>query len=189
MYISRPPSKPIDRKKTTPFLLRLFYKIGGFHSIDEFHPESQPIADEVQIYTWKDAKLHELAQLLAKAIPNNKNTRFSFRLIFNDHYKERYQTRDIGQVSLFSKGLEANRTLQDIHFVIGDWIDVAVNSDEGPKSRMPSRSFERGRLGSLGRGRNSTHPYPDLPPGRSWRGRDTNGNHGRGRLGPYRGRW
>ncbi|KAG4306107.1 hypothetical protein PORY_000095 [Pneumocystis oryctolagi] len=189
MYISKPPSRSIDRKKTTPFLLRLFYKVGGFHSIDEFQPESQPIADEVQIYTWKDANLHELAQLLSKAIPNNKHTRFSFRLIYSDNYKERYQTKDIGNVSLLSKNLEAYKTLDDIRFVIGDWIDVAINSDEGPKSKMPLRSYGRGKLGTSVRGRGGAYPYPDLPPGRDWRGRNNDANHGRGRPGPYRGKW
>ncbi|EMR11051.1 hypothetical protein PNEG_00650 [Pneumocystis murina B123] len=186
MYISKP-SKPIDRQKTTPFLLRIFCKIGGFHSIEEFQPESQPVADEVQIYTWKDASLYELAQLLAKAIPNNNSTRFSFRLIYNDNYKEKYLTKDIGHVLLFSRGLEANKTLDDVRFVIGDWIDVAINNDEGPKTRTLNRGFGRGRTNTLTKGRN--HPYPDLPPGRDWRKRDTDGNHGRGRLEPYKGRW
>ncbi|KTW31769.1 uncharacterized protein T551_01030 [Pneumocystis jirovecii RU7] len=189
MYISKPPSRSIDRQKTTPFLLRLFYKVGSFHSIDEFQPGSQPVADEVQIYTWKDASLHELAQLLSKAIPNNKHTRFSFRLIYSDNYKERYQTKDIGHVSLFSKNAEAYKTLDDIRFAIGDWIDVAVNNDEGPKNKILNRGFGRGRPGAPIRGRGSGYPYPDLPPGRDWRGRDNDGNHARGRSGPYRGKW
>ncbi|QSL65213.1 hypothetical protein MERGE_002520 [Pneumocystis wakefieldiae] len=181
------PSKPIDRQKTTPFLLRIFFKIGGFHSIEEFQPESQPVADEVQIYTWKDASLYELAQLLSKAIPNNNSTRFSFRLIYNDNYKEKYQTKDIGHVLLFSRGLEANKTLDDVRFVIGDWIDVAINNDEGPKTRFLNRGFGRGRINTSAKVR--SHPYPDLPPGRDWRKRETDENYGRGRSDPYKGRW
>jgi hypothetical protein len=62
-------AKPvIDREKTTPFLLRLFVRTGGFHRyvplggvlrrdvdfrIDDFEsPERIPVEDEVQIYTW-----------------------------------------------------------------------------------------------------------------------------------------
>ena len=58
-------SKPtIDRQKTTPFLLRLFVRTGGFHKysllgvvlnlrLEEFEsPDSLPVQDEAQIYTW-----------------------------------------------------------------------------------------------------------------------------------------
>ncbi|KTW28937.1 hypothetical protein T552_01565 [Pneumocystis carinii B80] len=186
MYISKPP-KPIDRQKTTPFLLRIFCKNGGFHSIEEFQPKSQPVGDEVQIYTWRDASLYELAQLISKAIPNNNSTRLSFRLIYNDNYKEKYLTKDIGSVLLYSRGLEANRTLDDVRFSIGDWIDVAINNDEGPKARTLSRGFERRRTNTLMKRR--SHPYPDLPLGRDWRKRDAEGNHGRERLDSYKARW
>lgn len=187
MYISKSSSRPIDRQKNTPFLLRLFYKIGGFHSIDEFQPNNQPITDEIQIYTWKDASLHELAQLLAKAIPDNNHTRFSFRLIYNDNYREKYQTKDIGHVLLLSKGLEADRTLEDVRFVIGDWIDVAINHDEGLKNRSSGRNFGRGRSSTLTRGR--SNPYPELPLNRDWRRKDNDGNYGRERLESYRTKW
>jgi hypothetical protein len=58
-------TKPaIDREKTTPFLLRLFIRTGGFHRyrplsrptnsrLEEFEtPDRIPVDDEVQIYTW-----------------------------------------------------------------------------------------------------------------------------------------
>lgn len=38
--------------QTTPFLIRTFIKIGGFHHISLFEEGKLPVSDEQQIYTW-----------------------------------------------------------------------------------------------------------------------------------------
>jgi len=42
----------VDREKTVPFLLRMFYRLNHHHRVDDFTPEHLPTEDEVQIYTW-----------------------------------------------------------------------------------------------------------------------------------------
>ncbi|OLL22804.1 Histone deacetylase complex subunit SAP18 [Neolecta irregularis DAH-3] len=146
----RPATEPVDRQKTTPFLLRLFYKNGGFHHIDEFSVDRQPIHDEVIIYTWKDATLLELTQLLSQACPQVKkaNTRCAFRLVYVDNVRGRMQTKDIGTVNLMQANAESSRTLEQERLVVGDWLDVAILS--GPRAQAGREPVIRGRGGDQG---------------------------------------
>ncbi|BAT97833.1 hypothetical protein VIGAN_09139900 [Vigna angularis var. angularis] len=61
---SRPRLEPVDREKTCPLLLRVFTKTGGHHSMEDFAVRGKEPKDEVQIYTWKDATLRELTDLV-----------------------------------------------------------------------------------------------------------------------------
>jgi Sin3 associated polypeptide p18 (SAP18) len=48
-----------------PLLLRVFPKLGGHHRLEEFvRVRSTELDDEVQIYTWPDATLRELSDLV-----------------------------------------------------------------------------------------------------------------------------
>lgn len=69
-----------------PFLLRVFVSsTGQHHKIAEYHKGNTP-ANELQIYTWKDATLHELTQLVKEVNPEarRKGTKFSFALVYPD---------------------------------------------------------------------------------------------------------
>ncbi|KAI9762649.1 MAG: hypothetical protein M4579_000267 [Chaenotheca gracillima] len=90
----------IDRQSTVPFHLKLFYRVGGFHRLEDFHAHSSSsssaaLPQHLQIYTWPTCTLRELSHLLTSALPSLLpdpaiGTRLSFRLIFPD-------TRDIGR--------------------------------------------------------------------------------------------
>ncbi|CAO2820005.1 unnamed protein product [Amaranthus hypochondriacus] len=56
--------QPVDREKTCPLLLRVFTKIGGHHTQEDFSVRGKEPKDEVQIYTWMDATLRELTDLV-----------------------------------------------------------------------------------------------------------------------------
>ncbi|KAI1003811.1 hypothetical protein K3495_g4398 [Podosphaera aphanis] len=79
-------SNKIDRQTTTPFFLKLFYKSGGFHRLEEF----QPLADlppHIQIYTWSSCTLRELSHILNGSLPTLLpdpaiGCRIAFRLIY-----------------------------------------------------------------------------------------------------------
>ena len=48
-----------------PLLLRVFPKLGGHHRLEEFvRVRTAELDDEVQIYTWPDATLRELSDLV-----------------------------------------------------------------------------------------------------------------------------
>jgi len=124
----------------------------------------------------KDTTLAELGRLMASAVPSlsRPNARLSFRLLFTDSYRPRVILRDVGTVFMSPDQGEPDagaKTLEDIKYVIGDWIDVAVftQSSGGP----PSRSFDGQRGGSFGR---------DSGRGRG-RGDSYRGGTGRGREG------
>ncbi|KAF2194816.1 hypothetical protein K469DRAFT_617486 [Zopfia rhizophila CBS 207.26] len=85
---SQAPTPKVDRQTTTPFLLRLFYKNGAFHRLDEFSPSAR-LPPHLEIYTWQTCTLRELTHLLLTALPNLLpspaiGTRVAFRLIFAD---------------------------------------------------------------------------------------------------------
>jgi histone deacetylase complex subunit SAP18 len=104
-------SAKIDRQSTTPFLLRLFYKTGSFHTVDDFHPGNHSLPPHVQIYTWKSCTLQEISTLLISALPSllpeqSIGSRLCFKLFYPDQNERsrgrdgysRYLSRDIGNV-------------------------------------------------------------------------------------------
>jgi len=117
----------VERDKVCPFLLRMFVKHGNHHRPDEFSLDKQPYNEELQIYTWRDASLKELAGLIKEVYPETKakDYRMSFRMIYFD-LSGRPKTRELGEVNNASKGDSDLKTLNEIRFVIGDFIDVAV---------------------------------------------------------------
>lgn len=160
---------PIDRTTTTPFLIRAFPCHGSFHSLNEFDHDLQP-RDEINLYSWKDATLGELTTLLAKELvgPSDRavsSFRFNFRLVFGDNNRGRYQTRDIGSVQVGKKTRDSEKTLDDVRFIIGDWIDIAV-LQPGDRLYDHTRNEER----------DYKHPY-----------RGNNGNYRGQRDRSYRG--
>jgi len=144
----------VDRARTTPFLLHLYYRQGGFHRLDDFRSTGQP-RDFIQIYTWRDCTLQELSVLISEALPSvcPPRSRCGFRLIFADTRHSggtRYTTKDLGAVG-GNGGDEgaAKKTLNEVQFVVGDWIDVAVYP-EGHGGVSARGGFAGGRGGVPG---------------------------------------
>lgn len=135
----------VDRTTTTPFLIRIFSDHRNFHRLEDFDTDRQP-RDELNLYSWKDATLGELTTLLAKELVGDSQRtlatfKFSYRLIFGDTNRRRYQFRDLGTVQLNDKSTDGKKSLDDVRFVIGDWIDIAVlqPGDKLYDTRLPSR--------------------------------------------------
>ena len=59
-----PPPFRVDRERTCPLLLRVFPRVGGGQKEEEFEPGTPLPEQELQIYTWLDATLGELGELL-----------------------------------------------------------------------------------------------------------------------------
>ncbi|KAK6935305.1 Sin3 associated polypeptide p18, partial [Dillenia turbinata] len=81
-----PPFKPVDREKTCPLLLRVFTKIGSHHTPEDFGVRGKEPKDEVQIYTWKDATLRELTDLVKEVSPaaRRRDAKLSFAFVYPD---------------------------------------------------------------------------------------------------------
>ena len=78
----------VNRVKQCPTLLRCFWKLHRSNSINSYRMASQGQLpnQEVQIYTWPDATLKELCELLQGVIPNagNENAKLLLSLVFID---------------------------------------------------------------------------------------------------------
>ena len=125
--IERLPEENIDREKTCPLLLRVFYKIGGHHRAEEFDRRGREPQEEVQIYTWRNATFREITDLLKQVMPEtrNQNTKLSFALV----YPEKFGTmkmRGVGLVISGTKGEDDFKTLASSKFETGDFLDVAI---------------------------------------------------------------
>lgn len=209
-------SKQIDRQSTTPFHLKLFYRLDNFHHLSDFAIPSQTssggaaasgpnairtqsppaqarLPPHLEIYTWQSCTLRELTQLLTLALPSllpdpPVGTRLCYRLIYPDtkaaamtmssgggaDVKGRYLSKDIGSVivgprdghdntqeeeeaapgprALRLQGHDADKTLQDMRFVIGDYVDCAVLPPLEDGSVAPPLTTGRGGGGGGGFG-------------------------------------
>ncbi|XP_054708317.1 histone deacetylase complex subunit SAP18-like [Uloborus diversus] len=138
----RDADKPIDREKTCPLLLRVFLNNGRHHSLGEFIRGNVP-SNELQIYTWLDATLKELTNLVKEVNPDSrrKGTYFDFALVYPDVRGPGYRMRDIGTTCSGQKGPDDNKSLSSCRFKIGDYLDIAI-SPPSSRGHLPSR---RGR--------------------------------------------
>ncbi|XP_065222274.1 histone deacetylase complex subunit SAP18 [Planococcus citri] len=117
----------IDREKTCPLLLRVFCTYGRHHSLYDYQKGIFPL-NEFQIYTWLDATLREITNLIKEVNPEAKErgTTFDFQLVMPDRFSSRYLCRDIGTTCCGQKSPDDEKTLNLCKFVIGDYMDVNI---------------------------------------------------------------
>lgn len=133
-YTKRNPSHdnnlpPIDREKVCPLLLRVFCKTGSHHRAEEFEDDfdqAEP-KDEVQMYTWQDATLRELCDLVKEVYEpaRRASARLSFALIYPDSRGKRV-LRQVGLLHSTRNGQDDKIALRDVNFETGDFLSVAV---------------------------------------------------------------
>ena len=84
---------------------------------------------EVQIYTWMDATLKELTDLVKEVNQECRKpgSRFDFALVFPDSRANTYRMREIGSTVSGRKDPADMKTLGQARFQIGDYLDVAIN--------------------------------------------------------------
>ncbi|KAI5065824.1 hypothetical protein GOP47_0018448 [Adiantum capillus-veneris] len=125
----RGPQRPVDREKTCPLLIRVFTKTGEHHCMTDYAEKGKVPTDEVQIYTWMDATLRELTDLVTEVAPEarRKNARLSFALVYPDR-RGRNVIRTVGMTNAngVRRGSDDHLTLSAISFQTGDFLDVAI---------------------------------------------------------------
>ncbi|KAL8114263.1 hypothetical protein AgCh_021205 [Apium graveolens] len=122
--------EPIDREKTCPLLLRVFTKVGAHHSNEDFSVRGKEPKDEVQIYTWKDATLRELTDLVKEVAPEarRRDATLSFAFVYPSK-TGRLVVREVGRTSSVPNPRrpdDSKLALRDVDFEIGDYLDVAI---------------------------------------------------------------
>lgn len=191
----------VDREKVTPFLIRVFAHRAPHKRDSEFRdPTNLPKEGQIHIHTWMDATLSELTALLGKVLPQFRNPRFeaelSFALVYPDR-KGRMQVKQSDGKVTYSSGRSdknaddenAMKTLKDLGFQIGDFLDVAItekgSSRNGMRGGLRSRPGQQDNYGPPMRRDND-----DYGPRQGFRERrgGYRGRRGRGRFSNRRGR-
>jgi len=121
----------INREKICPFLLRVFFNENDFNSLEEINNGSLPANNELHIYTWMDATLRELTILIKDAVDNakKKDAVLIYSLVFPDS-KGRLQRKEVGTIHAHKKSQDDNKTLQQIKFTVGDYLDININASD-----------------------------------------------------------
>lgn len=130
----KPPEKGIDREKTCPLLLRVFCTTGR-HNLPAEYTRGNVPQNELQIYTWMDATLRELTSLVKEVNPETrrKGTYFDFAVVYPDLRAPTYRMREIGVTCSGQRGGDDNKTLAQVKFQIGNYLDISIT----PPNRMP----------------------------------------------------
>jgi len=120
-------SDPVDREKTCPMLLRVFHSKGRHNRPDDFARNQTP-DNELQVYTWMDATLKEITNLVRGVNPETrkKGTEFHFAIVYQDTRMNRYRVKEIGKTISGGKSGDENISLQGSKFQIGDFMDIAI---------------------------------------------------------------
>ncbi|KAI7908282.1 Sin3 associated polypeptide p18-domain-containing protein [Cokeromyces recurvatus] len=182
----------VDREKECPFLLRIFFRNGGHNPLSQYTIESVP-SDELSLYTWKNATLEEIAQLIEQVVPEARDpdARIAFRLIYLDSERARYNSRELGRVVPANPTEDQKKTLEACNFFIGDYLDVAIfiGPPANIRNKLVGRDAGRARTGDRFGGRLGNDRFSS---GRNFGGsaynRDNNSRYG-GRLGGRRDRY
>ncbi len=156
----------VDRKRTCPMLVRMYCRINGHHHVGEFERGvGALIGDEVDLYTWRDATLRELAGLIQQVNDQScgRHVVFSFALVCQSSRDGAFYTHTLGRVANDRKGPDDGLTLWHARFIQGDYIDVAIYTDASlvPSSRHASSQARRaGPSSSHGRQASRDHGRP-----------------------------
>lgn len=85
----------------------------------------------------KDATLEELAQLIQEVTPEAQlpDSRLSFRLVYLDSQRGVYLSKPLGRVHNGRPTEDQKKTLDQLRFFIGDYLDVAIFTGPPPPRR------------------------------------------------------
>mmetsp|Transcript_30244 Transcript_30244/g.55250 ORF Transcript_30244/g.55250 Transcript_30244/m.55250 type:complete len:156 (+) Transcript_30244:305-772(+) len=116
----------IDRENTCPFLIRFFPKTGSHHRVEEFADKSS-LPEEACIYTWMDANLRELSELVKEIQPaaRERNAKMSFSFVYPNKNGDNIMMQ-MGTVHSSRRSDDDLKTLSSLKFQIGDYLDVAI---------------------------------------------------------------
>ncbi|CAG8600186.1 5029_t:CDS:2 [Cetraspora pellucida] len=124
---------------------------------DDYTPDHLPTENEIQLYTWKDATLKEIANLFKEVNfeSTRPNARISFKLVYIDNLRGKYAFKDLGTVHNMTPTSDDDINLDDARFVIGDFLDVGVFHGAPPRAPERRGSILKDRNRERDRARNS----------------------------------
>jgi len=136
----------VNREKTCPLLLRVFCNNAVHNPVADYQRGRTP-QNELQVYTWLDASLRELAGLVKEVNveARQRGTFLHFGFIYPDPHSPNYKLRQVGTVCTGRKSPDDTVTLKNANFHIGDYVDVAIAPPAGAvmDRDMPMRERDR----------------------------------------------
>ncbi|KAJ8327612.1 Histone deacetylase complex subunit sap18 [Batrachochytrium dendrobatidis] len=110
----------LDRSMICPFLIRVFVNSERVHDDADFGKGKLPT---------NNSTIREVAALLGQAMASTADA--SAKLIFRtvnrtEHFRGIFKPRTLGSIFNFKHTLDEARTLDEVRFVPGDFIDVSV---------------------------------------------------------------
>lgn len=115
----------IDRTKTCPFLVRIFFQRDGHHTQEEFEKEFP--SPELNLYTWMDASLSEISSIVVRTAKLGAVSSLSFATVSPNMIEGGWDIKPIKTFDMNDRE-EEPIVLQDIGFMPGYMIDVAYAS-------------------------------------------------------------
>ncbi|KAJ1908268.1 hypothetical protein IWQ60_011707 [Tieghemiomyces parasiticus] len=118
----------VDRERSTPFLLRIFYNFGSNNALSKYNARRQNLPNELQVYTWRDATLKEIASLIQEVVKEARSptATLRFHLVYPNPLLNQYSEKPLGTVVNGAVSPSDKLTLADCRLVIGDFLDVAI---------------------------------------------------------------
>ncbi|CAM9434364.1 unnamed protein product, partial [Ectocarpus fasciculatus] len=113
-----------------PLLLRCFWKGGRGNTAVDYKESGHGAVpqNEIQIYTWPDATLREITDLVKDVILQSvkqKHLSLTYALVYPDR-EGRFVLRTIGKLASFRGGPDDSKTLGGVNFQTGDYLDIMV---------------------------------------------------------------
>ncbi|GAM23431.1 hypothetical protein SAMD00019534_066060 [Acytostelium subglobosum LB1] len=124
--------QPINRERVCPLLLRVFLKMNAFHSASEFKSRtSLPESDEIKLYTWRNATLKEISELIKEVnVPaRHRDSKMTFAFVSPDSHGVYKLSAPLGCVHAIKKGDDDQKTLDSLNFNF-QYLAVNVESNE-----------------------------------------------------------
>jgi len=112
---------------------------------EEFAVRGKEPAGEYNLHTWKDATLRELIILLKEIDPtfDEWGTKLTFSLVYPDK-RGKNVMKEIGVLDAHKSGRDDHRTLDDLHFQLGDLIAISTFNRDSANANATSTSDEIG---------------------------------------------
>ncbi|CAN0351845.1 unnamed protein product [Ectocarpus sp. 8 AP-2014] len=117
----------IDRTKVCPLLLRCFWTQNRHRRGEDYSNINSLPRDELQIYTWPDATVREITTLIQGVVPaaRRRQGRLSYAFVYPDSQGKQV-LRQVASVFSVTQGQDDNKTLRDLKFQTGDYMEVAI---------------------------------------------------------------
>ncbi|CAM9573068.1 unnamed protein product [Ascophyllum nodosum] len=109
-------------------LLRCFWTQHHHRRGQDYSNANALPRDELQIYTWPDATAREITTLIqgVVAASRRRTARLSFALVYPDSQGKQV-LRQIAMVSSVRAGPDDAKTLRELKFQKGDYMEVAIS--------------------------------------------------------------